>query len=1040
MTFKCIHISDIHFRGLKRHDEYRTIFENFFNKAKELNPNIIFVGGDIVHSKTQGISPELIDILSWWFKGLATIAPTHIILGNHDGLILNQNRLDAITPIIEALKNPNLFLYKKSGVYPTGIKGFNWCVFSCFDHEGWKNVTPVENEINIATFHGSVLGSLTDSDWELEGEVNLKFFENYEFGFLGDIHKKQYLDLEQRIAYPGSTIQQNYGEELDKGFLFWEINSKFDYKSTFYKLENPHPYITIQCENVDQVIEDIKNFPNFGRFRIKSEVALNQNEIKLITSFLKEKKKAKEIIFKNDGIDQSIKHIEETRKSFNIWDEESRISMLKNYFKESLNEEQFNKILKLFKEALDHLPEDQNRKPTNWTLKSLEFSNTFSYGEDNYINFDNLNGIIGIFGKNAAGKSSIPGTIMYNLYNGTDRGSVKNIHIINTRKEKCETKSIIEVDNQKYQIERNTKKIPIKKKVNDFYSPTELILHRLSPSGELVNETDEQRRETEKVLRELIGTSDEFLMTSFASQGNINSFINEKSGSRKHYLSKFMNLDIFEELGKVGKENVSQLKGKLKAYQEKDWKSLKQKSLNEIDLNQNKMNNLEIELNDLNKKEIETLLILENFKNKNSNFEILKEIENDINSLNRSLESINLNKTTNLNALLEIETKIEKFIKFSEQVNINELKAEKERLGNLKSQLMIIMSQIEENKKDIKKKKDAHNLLNSVPCGTNFPTCRFIKNAYEDYQNIGDSEQIQQQLLNTFNELSSIIKDIEQAQIQTKIDKYEEHFRKNHQNMLQRDMIKQKIENFEQQLVNDEKRKNVSIEKLNTLKSSINSNDIENMNIYQKELEITQKNKNQITTNIISLKGQNSYLLKLIENYDNEEKVYFEILEEWKLHENFINCVSKKGLPAKLLKEMLPSLNKEVKDILAGVVDFTVDIEIDDDDLEVYLNYGGDQRRIIECASGMEKMISSLAIRVGLINVSNLPKSNIFIIDEGFGALDDTNIESCVRLLEGFKKYFKTILIISHVDAIKDIVEDTLNIETNGKDAYVRVE
>jgi exonuclease SbcC len=140
------------------------------------------------------------------------------------------------------------------------------------------------------------------------------------------------------------------------------------------------------------------------------------------------------------------------------------------------------------------------------------------------------------------------------------------------------------------------------------------------------------------------------------------------------------------------------------------------------------------------------------------------------------------------------------------------------------------------------------------------------------------------------------------------------------------------------------------------------------------------------------------------------------------------------------MKEMLPSLNKEVKEVLAGVSDFTVDIEILDDDLEVYLNYGGDQRRIIECASGMEKMLSSMAIRVGLINISNLPKSNIFIIDEGFGALDDTNIEACVRLLESFKKFFKTILIISHVDAIKDVVDDTLNIESDGKDSYVRFE
>ena len=49
--------------------------------------------------------------------------------------------------------------------------------------------------------------------------------------------------------------------------------------------------------------------------------------------------------------------------------------------------------------------------------------------------------------------------------------------------------------------------------------------------------------------------------------------------------------------------------------------------------------------------------------------------------------------------------------------------------------------------------------------------------------------------------------------------------------------------------------------------------------------------------------------------------------------------------------------------------------------MDIYINYG-DSRRIIECASGMEKMISSLAIRVALINVSSLPKSDILILDD----------------------------------------------------------
>ena len=58
MSLKCVHLADVHFRGLTRHEEYREVFSLAFERFKELKPDVIFVGGDIVHSKTQGISPE----------------------------------------------------------------------------------------------------------------------------------------------------------------------------------------------------------------------------------------------------------------------------------------------------------------------------------------------------------------------------------------------------------------------------------------------------------------------------------------------------------------------------------------------------------------------------------------------------------------------------------------------------------------------------------------------------------------------------------------------------------------------------------------------------------------------------------------------------------------------------------------------------------------------------------------------------------------------------------------------------------------------
>ena len=115
---KIIHIADVHWRGLTRHQEYKDAFSDMFRQCREIEPDCFLIAGDIVHSKTQGISPELIDCLNWWFTEMSRIAPVHVTLGNHDGLVLNHDRQDAISPILRALNLHNVYLYRDSGVYP----------------------------------------------------------------------------------------------------------------------------------------------------------------------------------------------------------------------------------------------------------------------------------------------------------------------------------------------------------------------------------------------------------------------------------------------------------------------------------------------------------------------------------------------------------------------------------------------------------------------------------------------------------------------------------------------------------------------------------------------------------------------------------------------------------------------------------------------------------------------------------------------------------------------------------------------------------
>ena len=152
-----------------------------------------------------------------------------------------------------------------------------------------------------------------------------------------------------------------------------------------------------------------------------------------------------------------------------------------------------------------------------------------------------------------------------------------------------------------------------------------------------------------------------------------------------------------------------------------------------------------------------------------------------------------------------------------------------------------------------------------------------------------------------------------------------------------------------------------------------------------------------------------------------------------------LQAVSKKGIPRQIISSQLPLINIEISKILQAITGFTVELEADADSnaMDIYINYG-DSKRIIELASGMEKMMASLVIRVALINISSLPKTNMLIIDEGFGALDETNIAACNTLLDSLKKWFRNIIIISHIDAVKDSVDNVIDISSAGNNSLVR--
>lgn len=195
---KIAHFADLHVRGLTRHDEVRIVIEAFCDSARKQNVDAIVFCGDFWHSKTSGLTPEAVELMTWIFRSLVAVAPTYVTLGNHDGALTNLTRQDAISPIIKAINDPNIVLCKESGVYSIE-PGVNLCVYSLFDKENWDKVKPVVGEYNIAVYHGAVAGSVSEDGWVLKPDTTVQFFEEqgYDLVMLGDIHKHQFLGYKE---------------------------------------------------------------------------------------------------------------------------------------------------------------------------------------------------------------------------------------------------------------------------------------------------------------------------------------------------------------------------------------------------------------------------------------------------------------------------------------------------------------------------------------------------------------------------------------------------------------------------------------------------------------------------------------------------------------------------------------------------------------------------------------------------------------------------------------------------------------------------
>ena len=264
MIQKLYHCADLHIRLYKRHDEYREQFQKFFDSVKQdIEENKltreevrIVIAGDIVHSKNQ-MTPELINIVTWFFKSCCDIADTIVILGNHDFLANNLDRMDALTPIIETMGDDRLKFLKHTGCYEDN--NIVWCVYGHMEESQRPNIEEAREKYGdktyVGLYHDPLIGLKTNVGFEFEDGQDISIFDGCDFVCCGDIHLYQVMNYHGTpIVQPSSMIQQDFGESVgNHGYVIWDVKTK---EHNHINLESDYGFYTIRINSIEDIEEE----------------------------------------------------------------------------------------------------------------------------------------------------------------------------------------------------------------------------------------------------------------------------------------------------------------------------------------------------------------------------------------------------------------------------------------------------------------------------------------------------------------------------------------------------------------------------------------------------------------------------------------------------------------------------------------------------------------------------------------------------------------------------------------------------------------
>lgn len=771
----------------------------------------------------------------------------------------------------------------------------------------------------------------------------------------------------------------------------------FNYSHMNHKLnveELQNPYIQVVWEDTPD---------NFTQERIKS-----------VRTYFEKKYKSK-----NVNVVTKVKsqpgEIQSVDVSMNILDENFQRELIVKYLDANGYTNHKDKVIEI-DNIVEHkisVEKSEIAPFKKWYIKKIEFSNFLSFGDNQVLDFEKINGIGTVESNppNFGGKTVLSVDLLLFLFFNTTTKTSKSEEIFNRFRDtdRVNVKGEIQIDGEDYIIVRDIQRKMSKK--GEWTITTKLDFFKKLADGSLENFTGEQRRETETFIKNSIGTMDDFLMTILTTASNLEDLIESKPTARGQVLSRFLGLDSLKLKEDVAKEIYSTFNKSMlsNVYNVETLKQDIETFTNDI---QTEKDNIKIY-----EGELETSLI--NIK-KGQEFrdEWLKKKHTDLDAellkmnpktLEDEISSFDVKVNGVKSELLKIDV-----VEPSDFYHEDQHDQAKEKLSDVKVKVGTLTTKISDIESEL---KTFDNGVECQYCGIVLAESEYTEKKKNSLDELKNDKVGSELLLEQYTENEKMF-----VKLKNEFDLYE-------RNKLIKEKYELQIESFELKKKDIEQK----LERYKKDQAKVEENKKIDETLLRADMRLQELQRERDGINL-KISTSNNKIQNLTEKIETNNRNIVKIAEEFekeKIYKIYLEIFGKNGISKMIMRNMTPVINSELQRLLMDSAEFKLEVRVSDkDEVEFWMVDNNTQiEKLMSSGSGYERTIASLALRAVLSKVCSLPKPNIIVFDEVFGKISNDNLEMVSEFFHKIKDYFDKILVITHNPLVSQWADSVVKIE-----------